>query len=478
MLLLDHIHLILPESILLTTACLALLVDLFFAKKAPYVSLIVSIIGLFFVIGILYAFINEPSQVILGGLFVFDSMAVLMKMVICFIMIPSFVYVRRYNQLREIPLGDFYVLALFSTLGMMILISAHSLLMIYLGIELLSLPLYALVAIQRRDGFASEGAMKYFVMGALASGMLLYGISLMYGATGQLDMTALSQTIPAVWDQKNTMLVFAMVLIVAGLGFKLASVPFHMWVPDVYQGAPSSVVLLIGAAPKIAGIAMAIRLLVFAMPSLTSQWQQIILIMALLSAVLGNILALVQTNLKRLFAYSAISHSGYALFGLLSGTAFGYAATIYYALIYALTSVAVFGFLVLLSTKEMEFDQIDSLKGLNQRHPWLAFMMLIVLFSLAGVPPTVGFFAKLLVLKALIASGFLWLAVLGLLFAVVGAYYYIRLVKMMYFDDPIETHEINISRIDTALYSVNALLLLYLGIFPAGLIYACIDAMK
>lgn len=478
MVLLENIHLILPEIAILATACMTLLVDLFFSNKLRYASLYTALAGLMCTAGILYGLMNQPAQSVLGGLFVFDSMAVLMKLFICFIMMPSFIYVRHYNQARGISVGDFYVLALFSMLGMMLLISAHSLLMIYLGLELLSLPLYALVAIQRKDACASEGAMKYFVMGALASGMLLYGISLMYGATGKLDITAIAQTIPLVWQENNTMLVFAMVLIVAGLGFKLASVPFHLWVPDVYEGAPSSVVLLIGAAPKIAGIGMAIRLLVFAMPNLMSQWQQIILVMALLSAVLGNILALVQTNLKRLFAYSAISHSGYALFGLLAGTSFGYASTVYYALIYALTSVAVFGFLVLLSSKDFEFERIDDLKGLNQRNPWLALMLMIVLFSLAGVPPTVGFFAKLLVLKALIGSGMLWLAVVGLFFAVVGAYYYIRLIKMMYFDDALDQRPLLLGHLDTALYSVNALLLLYLGIFPAGLIYACIDAMK
>lgn len=478
MLILENIHTAIPEMIVLATACLALLMDLFITKKASNVSLIIAVTGL--IISAVYSafLMNHTTHIVLGGLFIFDDMAGLMKIFICLIVAVSLVYVRNYNRIRDISVGDFYVLSLFSALGMMILISSHSMLMIYLGIELLSLPLYALVAMQRKSALSSEGSMKYFIMGALASCMLLYGISLLYGATGKFELSELASVIPSVWQEKNAMLVFAMVFIVAGLGFKLASVPFHLWAPDVYEGAPSSVVLLIGAAPKIAGFGMAIRILVFGMPALMTQWQQVIIVMALLSAIIGNILALVQTNLKRLFAYSAISHSGYALFGLLAGTTFGYATSIYYALVYAIMSAAVFGFLVLMSTKNFEFEQIDSLKGLNQRSPWLAFMMMIVLFSLAGVPPTVGFLAKLLVLKAIIESGLLWLAVAGLFFAVVGAYYYIRLVKMMYFDEAIDNSPIRFSRVDTTLYSVNALILLYLGIFPSGLIYLCLNAMK
>ncbi|MFO3150523.1 NADH-quinone oxidoreductase subunit N, partial [Legionella pneumophila serogroup 1] len=314
----------------------------------------------------------------------------------------SFVYSQNYLDERQMPTGDYYVLGLFSTLGMMILVSAHSLLSLYLGLELMSLPLYAMTAIRRTDSDASEAAMKYFVMGAIASGMLLYGISLVYGATGKLDLLDVANAVAVNWQQQNTLFAFAMVFILAGVGFKLAAVPFHMWAPDVYQGAPSSVTLFISTAPKIAALGMALRFLTIGLVDITMQWQQIILVMALLSTGIGNLLAVIQTRIKRLLAYSAISHIGYALFGVLAASSAGYAAALYYILVYAVMSAAAFGLVVLMSNHGMEIDSIDDLKGLNKRNPWLAFMMLLVMFSMAGVPPTVGFFTKLLVLKALV----------------------------------------------------------------------------
>ncbi len=318
----------------------------------------------------------------------------------------------------------------------MILVSAHSLLTIYLGLELMSLPLYAMTAIRRTDSDASEAAMKYFVMGAIASGMMLYGISLIYGVTGKLDLLEVSNAIALNWQNQNTLMAFAAVFILVGVGFKLAAVPFHMWAPDVYQGAPSSVTLFISTAPKIAALSMAFRLLTIGLVDISAQWQQVILVMALLSAGLGNLFAVIQTRIKRLLAYSAISHIGYALFGVLAADAAGYSAALYYILVYALTSAAAFGLVVLMSSGGMEIDSIDDLKGLNKRNPWLALMMLIVMFSMAGVPPTVGFFTKLLVLKALVDVHLTWVAILGLIFTVIGAYYYLRIVKIMYFDQP------------------------------------------
>ncbi|MFI4963672.1 MAG: NADH-quinone oxidoreductase subunit NuoN, partial [Legionellales bacterium] len=364
----------------------------------------------------------------------------------------SFIYSRSYIDERKIPASDYYVLGLFATLGMMILVSAHSMLTIYLGLELMSLPVYAMTAIRRTDSDSSEAAMKYFVMGAIASGMLLYGISLVYGATGKLDLLEVANAIAANWQQEHMLITFAMVFILAGVGFKLAAMPFHMWAPDVYQGAPSSVTLFISAAPKIAALGMAFRLLTLGLIDVTTQWQQIVLVMALLSTGLGNLFAVVQTSIKRLLAYSAISHIGYALFGLLAANAAGYSASLYYILVYSIMSVAAFGLIVLMSNHGMEIDNIEDLKGLSKRSPWLAFMMLIVMFSMAGVPPTVGFFSKLLVLKALVDVHLTWVAVLGLLFTVIGAYYYVRIVKVMYFDQPVSGEPIVLSKMNTVIY--------------------------
>jgi NADH-quinone oxidoreductase subunit N len=359
-----------------------------------------------------------------------------------------------------------------------VLVSAHSLLTIYLGLELLSLPLYAMTAIRRTNSDASEAAMKYFVMGSIASGMLLYGISLLYGATGNLDLHDIAHSITLIGQQQHGLLSFAMVFIVAGVGFKLAAVPFHMWAPDVYSGAPTSVTLFISAAPKIAALGMMLRLLTLGLVDLAAQWQMLILVMALLSTGLGNLLAVAQTNIKRLFAYSAISHSGYALFGILAATTAGYSASVYYMLIYSITSAAAFGLIVLMSQHGLEVETIDDLKGLSKRNPWLAFMMMIILFSMAGVPPTVGFFAKLLVLKALVDVHMTWVAVLGLVFAVIGAFYYLRIIKVMYFDEASDLTPVRLPRLTTLIFSANGLALLYLGIFPGALIGACISAFS
>jgi NADH-quinone oxidoreductase subunit N len=474
--LLENIHVALPEIIVLITACLALLADLFFRHKCKSAAFYTACAGLIVAAGVSYLFIGSYKLLILNSMFISDDVGHIMKFFIYLTVLLSFIYSRNYIDERQMPAGDYYVLGLFSTLGMMILVSSHSLLTIYLGLELMSLPLYAMTAIRRTDSDASEAAMKYFVMGAIASGMLLYGISLIYGATGKLDLLEIANTVAANWQQQNTLLAFALVFILAGVGFKLAAVPFHMWAPDVYQGAPSSVTLFISTAPKVAALGMAFRLLTIGLVDITVQWQQIILVMALLSAGLGNLLAVVQTKIKRLFAYSAISHVGYALFGVLAASAAGYAAALYYIVVYALMSAAGFGLIVLMSRQGMEIDSIEDLKGLNKRNPWLAFMMLIVMFSMAGVPPTVGFFTKLLVLKALVDVQLTWVAILGLLFTVIGAYYYLRIVKIMYFDQPAHTEKVVINTASNVVYSLNCLSLLYLGIFPGALIAACINA--
>jgi len=476
--LLENIHLALPEMIVLVTACLALLGDLFMRDRYPSIAFFTACVGLALAGVVSILFLGEFKTLVFHGLFISDDLAHLMKLFIYVSVFLSFFYSRLYLKERKMPAGDYYVLGLFATLGMMALVSAHSLLTIYLGLELLSLPLYAMTAIRRTNSDASEAAMKYFVMGAIASGMLLYGISLIYGATGQLDLLGIANAITANGEQHSGLLSFALVFIVAGVGFKLAAMPFHMWAPDVYQGAPSSVTLFISAAPKIAAVGMALRLLTFGLADVASQWQQLILIMALLSTGAGNLLAIAQSNIKRLFAYSAISHMGFALFGILAATTAGYAASLYYVLVYAVMSVAAFGLIVLMSRAGFEIEQIDDLKGLNKRNPWLAFMMMIIMFSMAGVPPTVGFFIKLMVLKALVDVQMTWVAVLGLLFAVIGAFYYLRIIKVMYFDEATDPAPVHLSGITNVIFSVNCLSLLYLGIFPGVLITACINAFS
>lgn len=479
--LLENVHIALPEMIILVTACVALLADLFLRHRFPSITLICAIIGLALATCVSLLLIGNFKLIILGGQFVSDDLAQLMKVFIYISVFLSFFYSKDYINERQMPSGDYYTLGLFSTLGMMILVSAHSLLTIYLGLELLSLPLYAMTAIRRTNSDASEAALKYFVMGAIASGMLLYGMSLIYGATGKLELTDIANVIASHWvAQQSTLLSFALVFIIAGVGFKLASIPFHMWAPDVYQGAPTSVTLFLSAAPKIAAVGMAMRILIFGLglPDLAAQWQQLLLVMALLSTGLGNLFAVVQNNIKRLLAYSAISHIGYSLFGFLSVSAEGYASALYYVLIYSLMTAAAFGLILLLSSKGSEIENVDDLKGLNKRNPWLAFMMLIVMFSMAGVPPTVGFFVKLLVLKALVDVNLTWVAVLGLCFAVIGAYYYLRIVKVMYFDEATDNTPIKLSIPMNMVFSLNCLALLYLGIFPSGLINACMNAFS
>lgn len=478
--LLENVHLALPEMIITVTACVALLADLFLRPRYQSVTFVCATIGLALATCVSLLFIGNFRAVILGGLYISDDVAHLMKIFIYICTFFSFFYSRYYNDERQMPSGDYYVLGLFSTLGMMILVSAHSLLTIFLGLELLSFPLYTMTAIQRTNSDATEAALKYFVMGAIASAMLLYGMSLIYGATGKLDLMDIANVIASNWANQSTMLTFALVFVISGVGFKMATIPFHMWAPDVYQGAPTSVAIFVSTAPKIAAVGMTMRILILGLglPSLAVQWQELLLVMALLSTGLGNLFALVQNNIKRLLAYSAIAHLGYALFGLLAVSAEGYAAALYYVLVYSVMTTGAFGLIILMSNKGLEIENVDDLKGLNKRNPWLAFMMLIVMFSMAGIPPTVGFFAKLLVLKAVIDVNLTWVAVLGLCFAVVGAYYYLRIVKVMYFDEAIDSIPIRITVPMNLVFSINCLSLLYFGIFPSSLANACINAFS
>ncbi len=477
MALLENMHLALPEITLLVTACLALLGDLFCPRRGSTIVFTVASLGLLCVFVESMLTLGAGRSVLFAGAFVSDDMAHLMKLFITLTVFLSLFYGRAYLEERSIPPGDYTVLALFSTLGMFVLVSAHSLLTIYLGLELLSLPLYAMTGIRRTETDGAEAAMKYFVMGAMASGILLYGMSLLFGATGALEFDAIREALASeLFQQQQGLLIFALVFLVAGAAFKLAAAPFHLWAPDVYDGAPSMTTLFISTAPKIAALGMLLRLVMLGWGDLMVQWQQLILVLALLSTGIGNILAIVQTNLKRLFAYSAISHAGYALFGVLAATAEGYGAALYYMLVYALMSAGAFGLVVLLSRDGVEITQVNDLRGLNQRKPWLAFLMMLILFSMAGVPPMVGFLTKLLVLKALVDVGLLWVAVLGLLFAVIGAFYYLRVVKVMYFDAPVDTAAVVLPRASQLVFSANGLALLFLGIFPSALIAVCLSA--
>lgn len=472
---LENIHLALPQMMTLATACLVLIFSLFEKRDQHHVSYAIAMIGLFLTVLVSVSFYGTATTLILSGEFISDDLSQVLTTSIAAAVFVILLYSRDYMIERQMPMPDILGLTLFSTVGMMVLVSAHSLLTSYLGLELLSLPLYALTAVRRTEGDASEAAMKYFVMGAMASGMLLFGFSLIYAATGKLSFDGIA----AVLAQQShigghAFLTFGLIFIVAGLGFKLALVPFHMWAPDVYQGAPLSVTLLLSTAPKIAGLAFMLRLLTIALPTLSGQWQPILLVMTLLSIGFGNVFAVAQTNIRRLFAYSAISHMGFAVFGVLVANPAGYASAVFYMLIYVLMTVAAFGMLVLMSRDGTEIENIDDLKGLNQRNPWAAAMMMIILFSMAGVPPTAGFFIKLAVLKALIDANMAWVAVLAVLFAVIGAFYYLRVVKVMYFDEARDTSPIILGHgVLKLCFSLNCLALIYFGLFPSALITLC-----
>ena len=480
----SELHLICPELWLLTIACSVLVFDAFQSDKHSPITFGLACIGALgaFILSCSHGgpfFDDNPvaSLRILNNLLVIDALGFLTKAMTAVLTLGVFIYSRQYIKDREIPCAEFYVMSLLSLIGMYSMISANHFFSLYLGLELLSLPLYAMVALQRNNGATSEAAIKYFVMGALASGLLLYGISLIYGMTGSLEFQAVAAAIAS--GDHSSLLIFGLVFVITGLAFKLGAVPFHMWIPDVYQGAPASVTLFIATAPKVAALVMMLRLLVGALPELVDQWQQLLIMLSIASMGLGNLVALMQTNLRRLLAYSAIAHVGYLLLGIISGTEQGYSASLFYIIIYGLMTLGAFGMVTLLSVDGHEFERIDDLKGLNSRHPWMAFLLLLIIFSMAGIPPTVGFFAKLSVLQALVASGFVWLAVVALIFAVFGAFYYIRLVKVMYFEEPdIDDARINLGTKTMTLISINGVLLLLLGIAPGALIALCQAALR
>ncbi len=461
----------LPEIFVLTMACVILMADLFISDRNRVITYFMSLATLVGAAALTIGLSDGERHITFSGSFVSDSLGDVLKVFIYLVTAVVFVYSRQYLQQRNLFRGEYFVLALFGVLGMMVMVSAHSMLTVYLGLELLSLSLYAMVAFQRDELKPTEAAMKYFILGALASGMLLYGMSMFYGITGSLDLADIGAQVAL--NSDNVVLMLGLAFIVVGLGFKLGAVPFHMWVPDVYHGAPTSVTLYIGTAPKIAAFAMIMRLLVEGMGDLHDYWQDMLVVLALLSIALGNVIAIAQKNLKRMLAYSTIAHVGFILLGILAGTVNGYSSAMFYVLVYAIMGLGGFGMIIMLSRRGFEADNIDDFKGLGERSPWFAFMMLILMFSMAGVPPTLGFYAKLSVLQSIVQIDMIWLAVYAVIFSVIGAYYYLRVIKVIYFDK-VEEHAPIEAKTDMRwLISINALVLLIMGIFPSTLMELC-----
>lgn len=480
---------VLPEIFLAIAVCAILLIDLFLSDAKRYITYVLSIAALTVCGALSLADFNAGATTYsFGNMFVSDPMSSLLKLCTYIAIGLTLVYSRQYLEDRQMVNGrlggEFYILSLFTLLGQMVMISANNFLIIYLGLEIMSLSLYALVAFRRDNAVAIEAAMKYFVLGALASGFLLYGISMLYGATGTLDLNEVARVI-ATGAVNKPVLIFGLVFVVSGLAFKLGAVPFHMWVPDVYQGAPTAVTLMLGGAPKLAAFAITMRLLVETLPALAVDWQQMLTILAVLSMAIGNITAIMQTNIKRMLAYSTISQIGFILLGVLSGVVAGadgsstngYGAAMFYVITYVLTTLGMFGVIMLLSRAGFEAENIEDFKGLNQRSPWFALVTLMLMLSLAGVPPVVGFYAKLSVLQAVLSTGQIWLAVLAVFFSLIGAYYYLRVVKVMYFDEPLDNSKIVASKDVRVALSINGAALLVLGLAPGPLMTACAVAI-
>ena len=420
-----------------------------------------------------------------ANLVVIDPMANVLAAFCSLGMLLTLIYTRSYLAERDMFAGEFYMLALFTLGGQIVMITGNNFLTLYLGLELLSLSSYALVALRSESRVTSESAIKYFVLGALASGFLLYGMSMMYGATGSLNLGEVFRVVES-GRVNTTMLAFGVVFIVAGVAFKLGAAPFHMWIPDIYQGSPTAVTLLIASGPKVAAFALIIRLLVEGLLPLATDWQVMLVILSIASLVIGNLTAIVQTNLKRMLAYSTISHMGFVLLGMLSGVVANkadgavnaYSSSMFYSITYMLTTLGTFGLILVRTRKGFEAETLDDLKGMSRRHPWFAFLMLVMMFSMAGIPPTVGFYAKLSVLQAVVSAGMSWLAVVAVVFSLIGAFYYLRIVKLMYFDAPVGEEPLEASTGLRSVLSLNGLAVILLGLFPAGLMDLCFQAIR
>jgi len=488
------LYAILPELVLLIATCLLLVASVFVRERQPATPGVeqdifhtprgVGFVYFFALLLLAYLFfaffgrLGDVSLLAMNGMFQSDPLSNLLKACSCAAVFVTLVYSKQYLKDRSLFRPDFIVLALLALLGQFVLISGANLLTLYLGLELMALPTYALVAMRHNSEKSVEAGIKYFILGALASGFLLYGMSMLYGITGSLDLLEIFKTVadPRV---NHLVMAFGLVFIVAGLAFKLGVVPFHMWVPDVYQGAPTAVTLMIAGAPKLAAFALLFRLLVNTLLPLLGDWQPMLVLLALLSLVVGNVTAIAQTNLKRMLAYSAIAQMGFVILGMLSVfDDHAFSASLFYVVTYVMTTLGSFGLLMVLSRHGYDCETLESLKGLNKKHPWYAFIGLVMMFSLAGIPPTVGFAAKLGVLEALVDAEHTFIALIAVIASLIGAFYYLRVVKVMYFDEP--THEITVtgSGFARALLGLNAILVLVIGMFPATLMTMCLDAMR
>jgi NADH-quinone oxidoreductase subunit N len=479
-----------PQIVLLVMACVIALADLFDSSKRRSTAYLLSILTLL-VVAVLAAIYAVDGKTVygFGGAVVSDTLANWLTCFACVATLVALVYSRSYTEVRGMVRGggEWYVLNLLALLGTLVICTGNNLLVLYLGLELLTLSSYVLVALRRDDPVAVEAAMKYFVLGSMASGFLLYGLSMVYGATGTLNIVNVYDAV-ASGQIQHQVLVFGLVFVVAGVAFKFGAAPFHMWLPDVYQGAPTAVTLVIGTMPKLAAFALAIRLLGYGLLPLAVDWQQMLIVLAVVSLLVGNLAAIAQTNLKRMLAYSTIAQMGFVLLGLLAGVVGGntlpaanaYSSAMFYVVTYVLTTLVSFGVIVLLSREGFESEEIADFAGLNRRNPWYAAVMALCMFSLAGIPPLVGFQAKLAVLQALVSTGqavYVGLAVFAVLISLVGAFYYIRVVKVMYFDEPASTVPLTAPVDMRAVLSVNGLLLLLLGVFPGGLLTLCAQAV-
>ena len=473
----DNLGLATGEIFLLCAICVILIGDLYVREDQRPLAYLLAQVSLIGTLLLTWSVAPETgSATAFGGSFVVDQMSNVCKTWILVVSIGVFLYSRDYVNSRNITNGEYYTLALCGVLGMMIMVSSNTMLTLYLGLELLSLSLYALVALNRKDARSSEAAMKYFVLGALASGALLYGISMIYGATGSLHFSAISQALATEAD--STAAVFGLAFLVVGIGFKFGAAPFHMWVPDVYDGAPTSVALYISSAPKIAAFALAMRFLVDGLESAHSNWQGMLIVLSVLSIVLGNVIALAQVSIKRMLAYSTISHVGFILLGILSGSEQGYSASMFYAITYAFTSMGAFGIILAMDRMGADVQLLTDLRGLFRRNPIYAGVMMLLLVSMAGVPPTVGFYAKLAVLGAVVQAELVWLAIVAVVFSVVGAFYYLRVIKYMFFDEPAETLPV-LAAFDVKLgLTINGAAILLFGVFPGLIMAACVAAFS
>ncbi|MDE1182720.1 NADH-quinone oxidoreductase subunit NuoN [Paraburkholderia sp.] len=476
---------LLPDALLMIAVVVAWLNDTFFGQAGRRTTYFIALFSTL-IAGIWFGVNSLDPQVhyFFSRMYVVDPFASLMKAVVALGYAVSIVYSRKYLEDRDLYRGDFFLLGMFSLLGQLVMISGNNFLTLYLGLELMSLSLYAIIALRREVAQSNESAMKYYVLGALASGFLLYGISMLYGATGSLELNEVLKAV-ASGRINDVVLLFGVIFVVAGIAFKMGAVPFHMWVPDVYQGAPTAMSLIVGGGPKVAAFAWGLRFLVMGLLPLAVDWQEMLIILAALSLIVGNITGIVQRNVKRMLAYSAISNMGFVLLGLLSGVVDGkangaasaYGSAMFYSIVYLVTTLGTFGIIMLLSRRDFEADTLEDFKGLNQRSPVFAFVMMVMMFSLAGIPPAVGFYAKLAVLQATMNAGLTWLTVLAVITSLFGAFYYLRVVKLMYFDEPVDKSPIEADTCARTLLALNGVAVLVLGLVPDPLLKACLQAI-